>query len=187
MSNRGSLSWPDSHAPCASFSSAILQRKVIHFKMKCDKSINLLIDKNMRKYFLWSIWQHRQTAMILSIFSQLISINLILSNFIRIVIHQRGDFVITIHLIYEKYSYMNGDFRPLVISTFILLLFSAGKNTSLQSTTNAARRFYVYCLAFLILVPLKPVQICFSQQLDDNLQGCNIHTRKGKEIKLQKI
>ena len=56
MTNRGSFSWPDSYTPYASFSSTILQRKVIHFKMKWDKSINLLIDKNMRKYFLWSIW-----------------------------------------------------------------------------------------------------------------------------------
>ena len=46
MINRGSLSWPDSYTPYASFSSTILQRKVIHFKMKCDKSINLFIDKN---------------------------------------------------------------------------------------------------------------------------------------------
>ena len=102
-------------------------------------------------------------------------------------LHQRGNFVITIDLIYEKYSNINDDFLPLAISTFIWLLFSVGKNTSVQSTTNAARRFYVYCLAFLILLPLKPVQICFSQQLDDNLQGCNVHTRKGIQIKLQKL
>ena len=69
----------------------------------------------------------------------------------------KSNFVITLDLIYEKYSNINGDFLPLTISTFIMLLFSVGKNTFVQSTTNAARRFYVYCLAFLILLPLKPV------------------------------